>query len=204
MKTNQLSRRSLLSLTSGLLLPACGLSCSSYDRKNEGFITKLNKDVHWLRRQEWQGLEMVKGIAKIEDRYLMVKRADSIQWDFPGGLIKPQIHGSKERRNMDLVRAVTDFVHSQAMIQILADTAHLAAYGYGLDRYNDRTYLVHWLVVGVPSSLLPVPHANLKETLDAKWVGLDDPLLKHCLAKRMDEYKKANEGSMIIFEPCSD
>lgn len=194
------TRRSFLSST--LLLPAMFSSCRSMLEKPHGMETKLNLESHWARREEWTGLEMVKGVVNMSDHFLMVERNDPMHWDFPGGIVRHNIHGPKTEENTDLVRAVTEYVHAQGMVQIEASQAKLIAYGYGIDVVNDRTYLVHWLTVNVPSKLPPTPHANLRNILDTRWVGMEDPYLKRCLEARIEEFKQAKEGGTVLLQPC--
>lgn len=202
MSTRFLSRRSLIQLVPALALPAFGVACKSLDEIGRGFGTKLNKKVHWVRRQEWRGIEMVRAIAQYGDRFILVKYKETNRWDFPGGLVNEKIHGPKTKENGDLVHAVTDYTHSQAMVPVMDGVARLEAYGYGIDVSTNQTYLVHWLHVIIPTNLIPTLNANLSDTAEAKWVALDDPFLRNCLEQRIKEYKLANEGNSVLLEPC--
>lgn len=202
----QITRRQWMQTLTGLAIPSLCLSCETinknFDEMDHGLKTKLNRKVHWARRQEWTGRDMVKGIVRIEDRYLLVQSRDTMNWDFPCGLVNPEIHGPKSNDNQDLIRAATEYVNSLAMIQVVANLANLAAYGYAIDSSQEKTYMIHWLLVAVPTISLPPIHPNLRETVDARWVGLDDPELQSCLKKRIDEYMTAKEGGTILLEPC--
>ena len=206
MNESHFTRRRWIQTMTGLAIPSLCLSCETmnknFDEMDHGLKTKFNKKVYWARRQEWTGRDMVKGVVRIEDRYLLVQRKDTLDWDFPCGLVNPEIHGPKKNDHQDLIRATTEYVNSQAMIQVIANMANLVAYGYAIDGQNDQTYMIHWLFVVVPSISLPPIHPNLQETADARWVGLDDPELQNCLKKRINEYETTKEGGTLLLESC--
>ena len=103
-------------------------------------------------------------------------------------------HGQKSENNNDLIAAVTEYTNSQAMVPVtVADTA-LLAYGYAVDELHNRTMMVHWYIVAIPSSFPPKVHPNMTDTKEARWVALDDPILGECLQTRIREYVSAGEG----------
>ncbi len=196
------SRRECIKTFPKLLLPTLALSCAGI-RGTPFPKTKVEEEYQWARRNNWTGLEAVRGVVLIGDRYLLVLRADGLGWSFPGGPVNPQKHGEKSEDNKDLIMTVTDYVHSQAMVPVAAEETVLLAYGYAIDEVHQRTILMYWFAVAVPSAFPPKPHPNMRDVKQVKWVGLDDPVLGDCLRTRIMEYVKAGEGGTIIMKSCA-
>ena len=194
------TRRGWLRSIPSLLVPPMMMSCALGSPQSMLSKTKIKLKYHWARREEWTGLEVVAGVVRIGDRYLLVKRVDGLGWTFPGGLVDSRVHGEKKKDNKDLIRAVLDYVHSEALIGIVGNDAVLLAYGYALNSVTNKTLLQHWFAIGISSSFPPVPNANLREVVDAKWVALDDPVLGDCLRQRIKEYTDIGAGGTVILE----
>lgn len=200
MKT--INRREMLLTATGLTLPALFYSCDSMKTKTE-FDSKINKKVHWARRQNWTGKEYVFGVAGLGDRYLMVKMRNT-GWDFPGGSVIAGLHGQKTDENQDLVFAAASYVNSQALISQRLGESKLFAYGFAINPLTNENSLIHWFNIAVPNTFASDPHPNLKDTIDAKWVTIDDPVIGKCLRMRIQEYTDAAEGGSIIKQTCFD
>jgi len=195
-------RQALLGLSAPLFIPVTG--CGGNSLWSEGPAKEVNVKSHWARRAEWKGEEQVRGICQIDDRYLMVIKArDPLGWQFPGGKISRQQHGAPAPDAIDLMRAVTDYIHTQAMVQVTAKLSVLVAYGYAMNETNQKLALVHWFRIFTPSASLPQPHPNLTTTTDAKWVGTDNPNLNQCLQQRVNEFNQASEGNTIVIKRCA-
>ncbi len=197
------SRRQLLLAAPGLLITQLFASCAGMGRGNSEFDVKINKKAHWSRRENWPGQEYVYGVAGLGDRYLLVKHRRQ-GWDFPGGPVYNESHGSKNEENEDLSYAVASYVNSQALIPQKLGESKLFAYGYAINPQTQTNYLVHWFSIGMPQTFLSEPHANMNDTTDAEWATADDPVIGKCLRMRMKEYQQAGEGGSIIKNSCFD
>ncbi|RJP21606.1 MAG: NUDIX hydrolase [Candidatus Omnitrophota bacterium] len=200
--TEIVSRRDWLQRLPQLLIPALSLSCMGGGNRSSLPKTKVAPKYHWARRENWLGSEMVFGVVLIGDRYLMVKRTDGMGWAFPGGPVNPKIHGEKSEKNRDLITAVTEYTHSQALVPVVVEDSVLLAYGYAIDELFHQTLMVHWYIVAIPSTFPPKVHPNMRDSQEARWVALDDPVLGGCLRERIEEYVIAGEGGTIIMKPC--
>lgn len=196
------NRRGMLQTVAGMVIPAWFFSCESFNSKTS-FNTAVNKKIHWARRQNWMGKEYVYGVAGLGDRYLMVKMRNS-GWDFPGGPVIAGLHGQKNDENQDLVFATASYVNSQALISQQLGESQLFAYGFAINPLTNENSLIHWFNIAVPNTFASDPHPNLKETIDAKWVTPDDPVIGKCLRMRIQEYTGAAEGGSILKQSCFD
>jgi len=195
------SRREWLEKIS-LLAIAAGLgACATGIRRDKPVRAKVDLKYQWTRRQEWTGLESVAGVLRLGDRYLLTHRTDGMGWAFPGGLTDPNLYGGKSKDNKDLLKTIIDYVFKQTMIGVLGHDAVLIAYGYALDTTRNRTLLQHWFALSAPSNFPPIPHADLQNSTEAKWVALDDPMLGKCLQNRIQEYTRADAGGTVVLEP---
>ncbi len=199
----EISRRICLKTIATLTLPPFALACVGGRRRPNLPDTKVARKYHWTRRENWNGPEAVFGVVWIGDRYLLVEKTNGNGWSFPGGMVDPDIHGPKTKKNDDLIAAVTEYTHSQAMVSVNVEDTVLLAYGYAIDEHHDQTMLAHWYAVAIASSFPPQVHPNMVETKNARWVGLDDSQLGECLQNRIQEYVSAGEGGTIVIEPCN-
>ena len=206
MNKNNTNRRIWLQTTAGAVIPSLFLSCTMLDKMMEGkseFNTNINKKAHWARRENWTGKEYVHGVAGLGDRYLMVKMRNA-GWDFPGGPVVAEVHGQKTKDNKDLIFAAAGYVNSQALISQRLGESNLFAYGFAINPITNENSLIHWFNIGVPNTFASEPHPNLKDSIDAKWVTLDDPVIGRCLRMRIQEYQDAAEGGSILKQSCFD
>ncbi len=182
------------------LLTACSMRGALW--KRHATYAKINSKAHWARRNEWNGQEAVVGIVQIGDRYLMVRRTDGMGWSFPGGFVIPERHGEKDEEAQDLINAVTSYAHDQALVPVMGDEGVIHAYGYVIDSHNNRMLMTHWLKLAIPNDFPPTPNPNLKETLEAKWIAPDDPVIGSCLKQRIAEIARIKEGGTIGLDSC--
>lgn len=201
---SSLSRRNMIKagslFLSTPLLSSCSMKGGLWRKHNT--YSKIKKNVHWARRNEWNGEEAVFGLIQIGDRYLMIRRNDGLGWTFPGGLVIPGEHGQKNEEGSDLIRAASTYAHDQALIAVLGDEGMIISYGYAIDTVDNRMLLVHWLKLAIPNDFLPTPSPNLKDSLEAKWIALDDPEVGPCLKQRLNEIVEVKEGGTITLEKC--
>jgi len=204
MKEQNLSRRRILQMSSLAVIPNLLVSCSgAFTKKGAKPIQpKINMDIHWARRQEWNGAEFVFGVVRFGEFTLMVQRNDPMGWTFPGGVIDPKIHGPKSPKALELVSAAAEYILTQASVSVLPSKAVILSYGYLIDEKNDRILLAHWVAISPSNSFPPPPHADLHNTSDARWVTLDDPKAGNCLRLRMEESIGAGEGASVIYQTC--
>ncbi|MGI6457803.1 MAG: hypothetical protein ACOX5R_19580 [bacterium] len=200
-------RRQILKSTAGLLLVPIITGCAGLGVDEEP-DPQVDVDVLWSRRQEWTGKEVVRGIVNMGDRYLMVRGKDHLGWVFPGGRVDAERHGQKTESTRDLMNAVTEYVHDQALVQVWAKQTTEVAYGYGIDDETNELIMIHWLEVAIPSKTLPSVHANLKDTEEARWVALDDSDVGYCLQLRLDEIQQAltplkESGGTVLLQFCN-
>ncbi|MBI1389524.1 MAG: hypothetical protein GC154_13860 [bacterium] len=201
MQNFAINRRSLLRLTPGLLLPGA-LGCTSAKFFEEMGTIDVNQKALAARRADWKGPEMAFAVVSYGGGFVMVKHNSPLGWAFPGGDVDPARHGSNVA-NGDLVSAATNYAHSQALLPIQVSKTTLFAYGYGIDKTQDRMVMAYWFQIGLPTDFPPTPQANLQDSLDAKWVAPDDSKLSPCLEERIHEYETAGEGGTTIIDTCS-
>lgn len=188
----------------GLLPLAAGgfWRCSGLDVRDQKINSQVNEEVHWARREQWTGEEMVFGVAVIQDRYLLVHHDNYLGWAFPGGTVHAGPHGQKLPNNFDLLNAVVDYSHTQAMLSFEISETALFAYGYGIDPIREKTVMVHWFELGLSPAALPNVYPNLEDIIDARWVAADSTRYGGCLEKKRAEYLEAQEGKTFVMERC--
>lgn len=198
----QTRRQWIHMMGSGLLVPGLA-GCTALEIPDTEPLMEVDAEVHWARREEWQGEEVAFGVVGLGGRYLMVKQKSPLGWTFPGGLVNRQEHGVKSETNDDLFDAALLHTYNQALISLEIEGSALFAYGYGVDVLNDRTVMVHWYRLSPKTVGLPSITANLALVDDARWVSDDSSYLRHCLVKRREEYIEAGQGRTIMLEGCS-
>jgi len=198
-----ISRREMIKSVGASLVCSGMAGCTSIPLPKDNPAKAVDANILWARRQEWNGIEEVRGVVHLDnEHYLMVRKREPMGWQFAGGVVDHERYGPKHPEAIDLVTAVTNDVHNQAMVAVTAKYTKMFAYGYGINKIQDKLSMIFWFYVIVPTSGFTQPHANLRDVSDAKWVNLDDPMLGDCLQQRIQEYKKVGEGGTVIIEPC--
>lgn len=197
------TRRQLLQIAAGSLLGSGLQGCVTGELYTPEPKPQVKLDILWTRRQEWKGKEFVRCVLNVGDRFMMVRSHDTLGWVFPGGPIRTDLHGPPDEKAKDLRNAAADYAHSQAMVQVWSKMTSVIAYGYGIVENTPEILLTHWVSVGVPTSMLPTPHANLETILEARWVNPEDPSAEgYCLRQRLEEVTQAKEGRTVMINIC--
>lgn len=204
MKSNSISRRTVLQIGSLFLVNSLWKGCAGIVDRPSQFKPVVNRKAHWTRRNEWTGDEYVLGVCQIENRFLMIQKNDGWGWTFPWGKVEPGKYGYKNEKNEDLIKAANFIVHDQTYIPIVGGDGVVLAYGYAIDNVRDKVYLAHWVQVAPLSDFPTHPQPNLRDVFEARWASPEDPMLGNCLARRLKEINDAGEGKTLILEPCAE